>query len=279
MQVQNFECQIAQSQMARYLSGESFSPEAVRQLNEHISGCVSCKSALAQRRASLQDQISRRSTPSAASPKAVIEAPTPEPREVVVSVEEQTATTKNFTKPLLLSSALAVVLVGMTVITRDPTTLFGQRASQAAPSTTPPKKGLVSPAAPVVASKRSWSGSVLAASLRQAFIAAAAAQTQGVAPAKVPVDQLKPLTGVASKGPGIGGRIGDVGTDGYPQVTVYTPAGHTPAITATRVDPPKTKKISNPRPKAKPSNSPRQTRAVVVYDSNGAVISQEGKTK
>src|SRR5688572_1375339 len=104
MQVQNFECQIAQSQMARYLAGEAFSPEAVKQLNEHIAGCTSCKASLSQRRASLQDQLSRPVKPSAPM-KAVVEqtrvevrkagnpqtASTPAPAaEVVVSVDQET---------------------------------------------------------------------------------------------------------------------------------------------------------------------------------------------
>ena len=57
MQVENIECQIAQAQIGSFLSGSGLSDEAVRQLEEHIAGCVHCKSVLSERRDALKAML------------------------------------------------------------------------------------------------------------------------------------------------------------------------------------------------------------------------------
>jgi hypothetical protein len=139
MQVQNFECQIAQAQISRYLAGEQMDAETVEQLNEHVSGCTVCKAAIAERRAHLQDQLSKKpgkksqttkavveSTPSIPSPKETVSIRQPEPVEITNPVNEPW--TKTYLKPLLYSGGLAIVLVGMSLMAKNPTSIFGDRA-------------------------------------------------------------------------------------------------------------------------------------------------------
>lgn len=53
MRTQNIECQLAQSQLNRYLAGEPFSETAVRQLEEHVNECPACTLLIAQRKQAL----------------------------------------------------------------------------------------------------------------------------------------------------------------------------------------------------------------------------------
>lgn len=57
MPVTDFECQIARSQIGRYLSGEALSSESMRQLDEHIADCPACKELVAERRAALMSML------------------------------------------------------------------------------------------------------------------------------------------------------------------------------------------------------------------------------
>ena len=144
MLVQNIECQIAQAQIGRFVSGGSLSPEALTQLEGHIGECPECRSFLAERKAALQailagGAIAAVELPSDSEPQPkaparfgfglpvrwrallVANPNSPEDREP----KPDRSTTL---KPLILSGALALVLVAMSMFSKNPTALFGEKA-------------------------------------------------------------------------------------------------------------------------------------------------------
>lgn len=138
MPVETIECQIVQAQLGRYLSGEAISDEALRQLEDHIGGCPICRQEVAIRRASLQALLgtvnSAAGRPEALigalrqnqfATHAVVESPTPE-----APATTPKPTPAKLSRPLLLGSALALVLVAMSYLGNNPTSLFGDRASE-----------------------------------------------------------------------------------------------------------------------------------------------------
>ncbi|HVL38045.1 MAG TPA: hypothetical protein VM328_01520 [Fimbriimonadaceae bacterium] len=158
MRVGNFECQIAQSQIGRYLSGEALSQEALRQLNGHIGACADCKQTLDQRKAALlsmlapgeavvqmddappattRDRLRDQLTRAAAASVPAFAAP------AVASAEPKTRThPAKMSRPILYSLALAGVMLAMSYLAKNPATLFGEKAATALPeTTTPPVSG------------------------------------------------------------------------------------------------------------------------------------------
>lgn len=124
MPVQNVECQIAQLQIARFLQGEPVSADMLKQLEDHIGSCTDCRSHLAERKNQLltlagaeqpQPQPEKRKAPS----KAVVSTPQP--------------TAKPPIKTLIYSCSLALVLIAMSFVMRDPTALFGSRVEATQP--------------------------------------------------------------------------------------------------------------------------------------------------
>lgn len=160
MSVQNIECQIAQGQITRYLAGDSFPTAVVTELEKHIADCPNCQEIVNQKKAMLQAMMRMQN---AAPAKAVIEpledfeedeepvrvsditkskkAPRQTLSQKLVDriaqahVENETVTTKReaadkkklFGKPAMYCMALAVVMVSMSYLMRDPTRLFGDR--------------------------------------------------------------------------------------------------------------------------------------------------------
>lgn len=166
MTVQNFECKIAKSQIGRYLSGEAMSAESLRQLEEHIAECASCKLTVVERRAALQGMLGGPEIPGG-SP-VVAEAAKSTPLETkrrtlgdrlvgaqaavhVAAREEQPLLhvspasepaldrsakpidAKTFWKPLGLCALMAALLVGMRFVSGNPTSFFGPRVAVATP--------------------------------------------------------------------------------------------------------------------------------------------------
>ncbi|MBX3118142.1 MAG: hypothetical protein KF784_03690 [Fimbriimonadaceae bacterium] len=174
MPVQNIECQIAQGQISRYLSGDSFPTAVVTELEKHIAECPNCQEIVNQKKSMLQAMLRLQGAPAA---KAVVEVledeeeaevkvsevtrqPKPsrqtlsqklidriaqahEEQEKQVSTKREAFDKKKFFgKPLMYSLALAAVLVAMSYVMKDPTRLFGDRvvasSSSAALDQTPP---------------------------------------------------------------------------------------------------------------------------------------------
>jgi hypothetical protein len=177
MPVQNVECQLAKAQISRYITGEAISPEAVAQLEEHIAECPRCKKLLAARRKSLMAKLDSASAPVATldqgdepATRALAEAPAHAPVNAVIADEgkpsvaealrmaatEQVQRVKAMHqhaaekrpaapvavaaaswKPIAYSVGLAAVLIAMSAFAKNPTNLFGARASEAIPAATP----------------------------------------------------------------------------------------------------------------------------------------------
>ena len=57
MPVLDFECQLARSQITRYMGGEALSQESLRQLGLHAATCPGCKEFLSSRREALKSMI------------------------------------------------------------------------------------------------------------------------------------------------------------------------------------------------------------------------------
>ncbi|MFN8220209.1 MAG: zf-HC2 domain-containing protein [Fimbriimonadales bacterium] len=140
MSLKSLECKLAQGQISRYLTGDRLSPEALVDLEAHVAECDDCREIIAERRRTLEKVV--------ASARAVVEVPDSEEEapEEAASAPAKTAKPsvraklldqigkggKNNAKPLILSSALAVVLVAMSYVAKDPTRLFGTKLASSA---------------------------------------------------------------------------------------------------------------------------------------------------
>jgi hypothetical protein len=151
MQAVNIECQIAQAQLRRYLTGEDMPSAVVNELETHLRNCPDCMAAAQTLRESLKGVLSskisgkpepRREEPAMSKAVATGKAAVQTPADVFDAPDEQfkhkPAKKKSNFKTLAYSGALALVLVLMSTIFKDPTALFGPRASEKRPDT-PPK--------------------------------------------------------------------------------------------------------------------------------------------
>ena len=166
MAVHNIECQIAKSQIGRYLSGDAFSPQALKQLEEHVAECSECKVSLHQRKAALQAMLGDSNT-------AVVQVDETEtethktfaetlrgkmsskPRPTQTAVPETKPV--HFWKPLGYSLALAAVLLGMSAFSKTLTSPFGAKVeatpdTATAPATNSPSSASTGSPATVAAS-------------------------------------------------------------------------------------------------------------------------------
>jgi hypothetical protein len=143
MQVHNVECQLAQAQMNLYLAGDAMDEDTVAELERHVAACESCRTALVQKKRSLQSMLKVVGGPDIpASNHAVTELRIERPKRTEPVAEDavpaalrpssETAKAplvKNW-KPIIYSGALAIVLVAMSFL-GDPTKLLGGKANQA----------------------------------------------------------------------------------------------------------------------------------------------------
>ena len=159
MQVANIECQIAQAQLRRYLTGEEMPNSIVNDLETHLRHCPDCMAAAQTLRESLkgvlQAKITGKPVPSVELPKATLRASVTEVREdeapakAVVQApadildapdsqfKPKRTVSKSQVRTLLYSSALAAILILMSTVFKDPTKLFGPRASSVKTDTPP----------------------------------------------------------------------------------------------------------------------------------------------
>jgi hypothetical protein len=159
MQVKNIECQIAQAQLRRYLTGDEMPNNVVSELETHLKHCPECMDAAQTLRESLKGVLSRKI---AGKPEPKLPEPAPRRTESPVVQTEEPAPAASHAmvqtpadilsqpdsdfkptnvkkgsnmKTLAYSGALALVLVLMSTVFKDPTTLFGPRASSIVPDT------------------------------------------------------------------------------------------------------------------------------------------------
>jgi len=139
-----FECQIAKGQIGRYLAGDAFSAEAMRQLEEHIADCLECKTYLNDRKSSLQSMLGQPRIPAPPEPEVSTPATEatpiaqPAPKIPFAGMEFFGALTKamqpraaakpeaSFWKTFGYSIALALVLGGMSLVSRNMSAITGQ---------------------------------------------------------------------------------------------------------------------------------------------------------
>lgn len=156
MPVETIECQIVQGQLGRYLAGDLLTAEVVRELERHIGGCPICRTEVANRRATLHallgvgpeapeanpllDLLRQRSSSTSTMPTHAATPHLAEPASV--ETELTLAPRRLFTKPILLSAGLALVLIAMNTLTNSPTDVLGPRANTAVST---PKTTVIAP--------------------------------------------------------------------------------------------------------------------------------------
>lgn len=104
MAITDFECAIAKSQIGRYVAGDQFSDEAVRQLESHIAACPSCKGVIAQRRKDLMSMLGNEQSTDIVAAKASSKYPV----ESSVTVAQ---VTQDFTSSRIPVSSQAVISI------------------------------------------------------------------------------------------------------------------------------------------------------------------------
>ena len=144
MQVQDIECQLAQVQLKRYLAGESIADELLADLERHLEECNGCRSAAKVMRAAAgaSNPTPSESTPEEeAKPKAKFSLGSLLKNSKATAVVRPVGEKKDNRKTLILSASLAVVLILMSTVFKDPTKLFGAKAADTVAKTekdTPP---------------------------------------------------------------------------------------------------------------------------------------------
>jgi hypothetical protein len=169
MPVKNIECQLAEMQIGRFVSGENLSAEAVRQLDTHLAKCESCTQVLNDRRQALKSMLDQgfaavtTDVPTERKENLLIKAvaekattKTPPPRRMQVEASPESATAKpkpkskvieklgiapssqdpksaTLKKSIYYSVALGAVLFGMGYMSHGAGSLFGDSAEQAYP--------------------------------------------------------------------------------------------------------------------------------------------------
>lgn len=145
MPVQTIECHIATVLMKRFLDGDDLPEELLSDLEKHVQACPSCQATLNNEKATIEEVLDGpkkkgvlgavaglvgKKSESKAPEKpvyaqtALVEAS----RKSLQSVPQGSAAFKN-PKVLMLSGGLAIVLVLMSTVLRDPTALLGKKAA------------------------------------------------------------------------------------------------------------------------------------------------------
>ncbi len=112
--VLSLECQLAQVQIRRFLNGDNIPEELLKELENHLKHCSDCLAVAKGEKAAVEAHM-------IATPSAAVAERQSRPLTGVLDVFKQP-------KTLLLSVALAVVLIVMSTVLRDPTKLLGTKA-------------------------------------------------------------------------------------------------------------------------------------------------------
>ncbi len=123
----SLECELARVQMKRYLGGEELPPKLMEELEQHVRACSSCSHYLDTQKLKLAAKLSgskQESVKAAPAPKG------PKDSDVFTKPRQAWLTPKT----LGLAAALALVLFAMSAVAKDPTILFGPKASAVRPS-------------------------------------------------------------------------------------------------------------------------------------------------
>lgn len=140
MELKDIECQLALMQLKRYLGGGALSDDSLRSLQSHLKECESCKQALqsgqlnanpspAPTHAVVNSKPSK-ADPAPATPKDAMMQP------AIKGLAGLMDKIPGNAKTLVLSIGLAGTLIGMSMIAKNPTSMFGPRANEVLPAST-----------------------------------------------------------------------------------------------------------------------------------------------
>lgn len=124
----NLECELARVQMKRYLGGEELPPELMSGLETHVKSCKSCKQHLDEQRLKLANQLAGTKAPPLWE-RLKEKLPKPEPKDPNVFAPPSPLHGALNPKTLVLSCCLAVVLFAMSAVAKNPSMVFGPKAS------------------------------------------------------------------------------------------------------------------------------------------------------
>lgn len=139
MAVQNIECKLVQAQLNMIVAGEKFPRDVLEDVDDHLRVCADCRESLEAKKNALRRRVEL------AAPETVptkVGAPNVNlgggipaayaPTHAVAQIEDDEPVSEKTIKqwkPVIYSVGLALILVAMSWIARDPTRLFGERAS------------------------------------------------------------------------------------------------------------------------------------------------------
>ncbi len=140
MVVQNIECQISTVLMKRFLDGENLPPELLAELEQHLRVCPECQSIVNGEGPSLEEVLDApKGKPGRSGIFGKTQTPggftTASPSEALMQASVRTHSAPPglavFRNPrvLFLSGALAIVLIAMSTILRNPQNLLGPKAA------------------------------------------------------------------------------------------------------------------------------------------------------
>lgn len=120
----SLECELTRVQMKRYLGGEELPEPLMEELEQHVHACASCRHYLDTQKLKLASKLSGAK---AEKVKAPVEPKGPKDSDVFHEPKQKLFTPKT----LGLAAALALVLFAMSAVAKDPTIMFGRKASTA----------------------------------------------------------------------------------------------------------------------------------------------------
>lgn len=120
----SLECELTRVQMKRYLGGEELPEPLMEELEQHVHACASCRHYLDTQKLKLAAKLSGAKAEKVKSP---VEPKGPKDSDVFHEPKQKLFTPKT----LGLAAALALVLFAMSAVAKDPTIVFGRKASSA----------------------------------------------------------------------------------------------------------------------------------------------------
>lgn len=120
----SLECELTRVQMKRYLGGEELPEPLMEELEQHVHACPSCRHYLDTQKLKLAAKLSGAKAEKIKAPQ---EPKGPKDSDVFHEPKQKLFTPKT----LGLAAALALVLFAMSAVAKDPTLIFGRKASAA----------------------------------------------------------------------------------------------------------------------------------------------------
>jgi len=159
MQIENSQCTLAQAQIGRYVAGETLPEDVLTSLEAHLDECSDCRSLVREQRAALEVRAGEPAAEPIDAPNLTESFPEPEATPVLAEAAVEASITeaektepqgeapkhrlpafrdalknarngkRKLGNPLIWSGALAFVLVAMSYVAKNPSIIFGKKAS------------------------------------------------------------------------------------------------------------------------------------------------------